>query len=100
MPTTETQDQKIARLRAARLEAEKHRRTISTLTGYYPILSMQDELQFGKYAGQTIEDVLSTKRGEEWLRWALSNLKNFEVDQEVEDELRYLEDPRRPIQNR
>jgi len=95
MPTAETQDQKIARLRAARLEAEKRRPPV--LTGYYPVLGMRDELKFGKFTGQTIEEVLSTKRGEEWVRWALSNLKNFEVNEEVEDELRFLEDPRRPI---
>lgn len=60
----------------------------------YPILGMRDELRFGKHKGETIENVLESDPS--WLRWALENLEDFVVTDEVEDGLNSLDDPRRP----
>lgn len=88
----ETEEQKIARLRALR-EARDAKKP-NPIAPDYPILGMRDELPFGKHRGSAVEDVLERDPG--WLRWALENVRGFIVTDEVEDELRSLDDPRRP----
>lgn len=95
----ETSDQKIARLRALR-EARDHQRPNSRANDRgkqpdYPVYCMSDELRFGKHRGETVESILESDPG--WIRWALENVSGFAVDPDVEDELHFLDDPRRPI---
>jgi 3'-phosphoadenosine 5'-phosphosulfate sulfotransferase len=96
----ETLDQKTARLRALRLEREAQKSNLRTskpsLTDLYPVYDLDSMLKFGKHAGEIVEDVLETDPG--WLQWALENIKEFVVTDAVEEELRALGDPRRPVE--
>lgn len=93
MPT-ETIEQRTARLRALRLAAETRRPREEGPS--YPVYGMRDELRFGRRKGEVIEDVLESDPG--WIRWALENVRGFAVDETVEEELRYLDDPRRSVE--
>lgn len=87
---TETLAEKSARLRALRLASKPLEKR---QYNFYPVYGMQDELRFGKHKGETIKFVLNTDLP--WIIWALETI-NFIITPEVEDELRFLEDPRRP----
>lgn len=86
----ETLLQRTLRLRALREEAAPS----PVRAPEYPAYGMSDELRFGKYKFETVEWVLRADPG--WLRWALENVRGFAVTDEVEEELRMLDDPRRP----
>jgi len=88
-----TIEQKTARLRAARLQAQAGSQ--KPREPDYPEYGMGDELRFGKHAGETVEDVLETDPG--WIRWALENVREFGVGDDVLDELRLLDDHRRSV---
>lgn len=86
----ETLLQRTLRLRALREKAAPQPEP----TPDYPTYGIEDELLFGKYKFETVEWVLRADPG--WLRWALENVRGFVVTDEVEEELRMLDDPRRP----
>jgi hypothetical protein len=99
-PIQRKEREKTERLRAARLAKEAEDRA-NRKPEYRPrphdrLFGMQDEVSFGeKHRGRTIEEVLDTDH--EWVRWAIDSIEWFMVTDEVEEELKMLEDPRRPI---
>lgn len=88
----ETLLQRTLRLRALREAAGR----VAAPSPNYPALGLQSELRFGKHEGETVEAVLATDPG--WIRWAIENIRGFAVDADVEEELRFLDDPRRPAE--
>jgi hypothetical protein len=92
MTKKETEVQKISRLRALRLARDASKP--KAIAPDYPILGISDALPFGKHKGESLVDVLESDPG--WLRWALENIKGFVITDEVEDELKSLDDPRSP----
>lgn len=47
------------------------------------IYDLDTELNFGKYKGHTVEDILT--RDPEYLLWLLENVDRFEVDKALQD---------------
>ncbi len=42
-------------------------------------------LDFGKFKGRTIEDILEEDGGPGYLLWALENVERFETDKAIQD---------------
>lgn len=91
---TETLAEKTARLRALRLAAGARHPRSDPPRPTRPVYGLEDELPFGKHRGETVAYVLEADPG--WLRWALECVADFELGEDVLDELRLLDDPRRP----
>lgn len=51
-------------------------------------LDLDDTVTFGKHKGLTVEDVMEVDPG--WLKWAMENVDDFELDQAVADEVTML----------
>ena len=95
----ETEAQKTARLKALRLEKERKAHlppAHPSPVRLYPTYDLDSMLKFGKFAGEIVEDVLESGAGRSWIKWALENIKEFEISEAVKEELLYWEDPRRP----
>lgn len=48
-------------------------------------LSLQSVLQFGKYKGETVEDIIADNP--KYLAWAMDNVNGFELNAEAQREL-------------
>ncbi len=90
----ETEAEKTARLRKLRLEVESKRKPQKKSVFLH---KMDTELIFGKFKGSTIDEVLESKGGPQWIQWAIDTIDSFEVDDEVIKFIHYLNDPRKPI---
>jgi len=87
----ETLLEKVLRLRRLREENARQPPPMSRSV----FLRMTDELEFGKHKGATVEKMLEVDPG--WIRWAVENIPGLELADDVWVELRYQEDPRRPL---
>lgn len=100
----ETEAEKTLRLRALRLarEAEKPpagRKAAGTALAKgraARVWSLKDELTFGKYQGKTIAEVLDNDQGRGWVKFALEEIKGFELDDFAQLEFDSYDDPRSP----
>jgi len=82
--TKETEAQKIARLKAARLKYEASHPNPKPIYDYHRTLGLYDEMPFGKHKGKTIMQVMDDDL--DWITWALENIKTFELSPPAEDE--------------
>ncbi len=46
---------------------------------------LDTQLDFGKFKGRTIEDILEEDGGPGYLLWALETVERFEVDKALQD---------------
>jgi len=55
----------------------------------YKELGLGDVLEFGKYAGTAIEDILNDDH--DYIQWCLDNIKGFVLDSDAQDALELMQ---------
>jgi hypothetical protein len=93
-PKKESEVEKTARLRAARLAREAADKRPKPRPDPTRLWGLDDELTFGKHKGRTIREVIDEDRG--WLVWLLENSDRFALNAAAQAEFDAADDPRRP----
>jgi uncharacterized protein (DUF3820 family) len=85
-------DDKTARLRAARLAANKPQN--HPPERQYPILTQESKMPFGKHKGRTIQTIINTEPS--YITWLIENIPTVEFSDGVIEALEEATDPRAP----
>ncbi len=96
MKAKETLEEKTARLKALRLAHKPKYSPPPAESRASKVWYLSDELTFGQYSGLKISEVLDSERGYSWVKWALENVKGFELAKDAQQEFDSYDDPRRP----